>query len=74
MGVGWLVVSRLDNEGHLSNLEKLGTSFVVGSYIIYLSISSVGLYRLDVLSVVTVLVFLLIPSILGLRSMPWQRA
>ncbi len=74
IGVGWLVVSRLDNGGHLFNLEKFGISFVIGSYIIYLFISSVGLYRLDVSSVVAVLVFLLIPSILGIWSMPWQLA
>ena len=72
-GIGWLCVEKLDREKSLSTLERLGVSFTLGFYALYLGVFIIAPYRLDQVSMWSLLAIAAVVSIFGLKLIPWQR-
>ncbi|MBN07674.1 MAG: hypothetical protein CMM45_07575 [Rhodospirillaceae bacterium] len=72
-GLGWQVVVRLDPEKFLNTGERLLLSFGVGSYAIYIGVSSVGYFRYDATSMWCVVAVLSVLAAPGWLKIPWLK-
>ena len=71
--LGWYVIDKLDHASRLSGLERVSTSFVLGCFVPYIWIHIVGEFRLDTISIWTLVALCTLGAILGLRLIPWGR-
>ena len=71
IGLGWQLVVRLDTGKYLNIVEKLLLSFGVGSYAVYIGVSSVGHFRYDTTSMWCLVAVLAIFAVPGWLKIPW---
>ena len=72
-GLGWLFVEKCDRSRLLTSLERLGVSFTFGCFILYIGVFIIAPFRLDFISISSLLGICAAVSFLGLRKIPWQR-
>jgi len=73
VGLGWFVVDKLNRSDVLSSLEWVAVSFVIGCYILYLGVFFSAPYRLDPISVWSLLAACTLAATFGWRQMPWRQ-
>jgi hypothetical protein len=73
VGLGWFIIEKLDRSAILSSLERVAISFIIGCYILYLGVFFTIPYRLDALSVWSLLAICALGAIFGWKKIPWHR-
>lgn len=71
LGVGWLLIQRLDRAARLSPGERLALAPLLGLLVLYYAIQGVGVVRLDVWSMTLTMIVMGAVAIPGLRALPW---
>jgi hypothetical protein len=72
IGLGVSVISWLDRDHNLPEGERLGFAFLVGCIPVSFSISLIGHWRLDGVSMAAVAGASLLLALPGLRALPWR--
>jgi len=73
VGLGWLITEWLDRKDVLSSLERAAASFVIGCYVLYLGVFFSAPFRLDQLSVWSLLAGCALAAAFGWNIIPWPR-
>lgn len=70
-GIGWSVVRRLDAADQLSGGERAAAASLVGCFAVYFGVFAIGTFRLDGVSMWSLMAVLTVMALPGLRRIPW---
>ena len=72
IGIGWLLVNYFDDRELLYFLERIVVAFVLDCLVLYLCVFIIAPFRLDKITISSLLFFLSCISLFGLRHIPWM--
>ncbi|NQU56552.1 MAG: phospholipid carrier-dependent glycosyltransferase, partial [Rhodospirillales bacterium] len=71
VGLGWSLIMRLDPAGRFNSGERLALAFLIGCFGVYYGVFLIGLFRLDAISMWSLVAVIALAAAPGIQRMPW---